>query len=127
MGFGRGHGLLPVGHRPAAVKMRMGETVTTGHLPPEVIQRIVRQNFGRFRLCYENALRTQPSLQGRVAVRFIIGRDGSVGSVANGGSDLPDGNVVGCVQRAFYGLSFPAPESGIVTVTYPIFFSPSGA
>ena len=29
-------------------------------------------------------------------------------------------------QRAFYGLSFPQPEGGIVTVTYPIMFSPGG-
>jgi hypothetical protein len=27
--------------------------------------------------------------------------------------------------RAFYGLSFPQPEHGIVTVTYPFMFSPS--
>jgi hypothetical protein len=96
----------------------------SGRLPPEVIQRIVRQNFGRFRLCYENGLRASPSLTGRVAVRFVIGRDGAVSNVANGGSDLPDPTTVGCVVRAFYGLSFPQPENGIVTVTYPILFSP---
>jgi hypothetical protein len=28
--------------------------------------------------------------------------------------------------RAFYGLSFPQPEGGIVTVTYPISFSSDG-
>src|SRR5689334_9657332 len=49
-----------------------------GRLPPEVIQRIVRQNFGSFRLCYENSLRNCPNLQGRVAVRFVIDSDGSV-------------------------------------------------
>jgi hypothetical protein len=27
------------------------------------------------------------------------------------------------VQRAFYGVSFPQPEGGIVTVSYPIVFS----
>ena len=25
---------------------------------------------------------------------------------------------------AFYGLAFPSPENGIVTVTYPIMFTP---
>ena len=35
-----------------------------GRIPREVIQRIVRQNFGRFRLCYENSLRSNPNLQG---------------------------------------------------------------
>jgi Inner membrane component of T3SS, cytoplasmic domain len=121
-GFGHGH---PRGtHQPKPPTMRVGETVASGHLPPEVIQRIVRQNFGRFRLCYENGLRNSPNLAGRVGVRFVIGRDGAVSNVGNGGSDLPDSAVVSCVVRAFYGLSFPAPDSGIVTVTYPIVFNP---
>jgi hypothetical protein len=123
-GFGRNSGRLAPGHRVASPVVRIGTTTASGHLPAEVIQRIVRQNFGRFRLCYENGLRSSPSLQGRVAVRFVIGRDGAVSSVGNGGSDLPDPGVVSCVVRAFYGLSFPSPESGIVTVVYPIMFSP---
>ena len=41
----------------------MGATSVSGRLPPEVIQRIVRQNFGRFRLCYENGLRSNPNLR----------------------------------------------------------------
>lgn len=125
-GFGSGHGRLGGSHRAKPPQVRMGATQVSGRLPPEVIQRIVRQNFGRFRLCYENGLRNNPNLQGRVSVRFVIGRDGAVSNVANGGSDMPDGGVVSCVVRAFYGLSFPQPEGGIVTVTYPIMFSPGG-
>jgi hypothetical protein len=92
--------------------------------PPEPIQRVIRQSFGRFRLCYENGLRNDPNLQGRVGVRFVIGRDGSVASVMNGGSDLPDAAVVSCVIRAFSALSFPQPERGPVTISYPMVFSP---
>jgi hypothetical protein len=125
-GFGSGRGRLGGSHRAKPPSVRMGATQVSGRLPPEVIQRIVRQNFGRFRLCYENGLRNNPNLQGRVAVRFVIGRDGAVSNVGNGGSDMPDGGVVSCVVRAFYGLSFPQPEGGIVTVTYPIMFSPGG-
>jgi len=123
-GFGSGHGRLGGSHRTSPPKVRMGATTVNGRLPPEVIQRIVRQNYGRFRLCYENGLRNNPNLQGRVSVRFIIGRDGSVSNVGNAGSDLPDPGVVSCVTRAYYGLSFPQPEGGIVTVVYPIMFSP---
>jgi hypothetical protein len=105
-------------------QVRMGAVSVSGRLPPEVIQRIVRQNFGRFRLCYEAGLRNNPNLQGRVAVRFVIGRDGAISNVSNGGSDLPDSGVVSCIVRAYYGLSFPQPEGGIVTVVYPIMLSP---
>ncbi|WP_437952141.1 AgmX/PglI C-terminal domain-containing protein [Sorangium sp. So ce296] len=129
-GFGPGGGasrfINGPGHKVSAPRMGVGSTSVSGRLPPEVIQRIVRQNFGRFRLCYENGLRNSPNLAGRVAVGFTIGRDGAVSSVQNGGSDLPDAGVVACVVRSFYGLSFPPPDAGIVTVTYPILFSPSG-
>jgi hypothetical protein len=123
-GFGSGHGRLGGSHATKAPKVRMGATTVSGRLPPEVIQRIVRQNYGRFRMCYEQGLARNPNLEGRVQVRFVIGRDGSVSNVSNGGSDIPDSAVVQCVIRNYYGLSFPQPEGGIVTVVYPIMFSP---
>jgi Ca-activated chloride channel family protein len=123
-GFGAGHGRLGGSHASKAPQVRMGAATVNGRLPPEVIQRIVRQNFGRFRVCYEGGLRNNPKLEGRVSVRFVIGRDGNVSSTGNGGSDLPDSAVVSCVERAISGLSFPQPEGGIVTVVYPVLFSP---
>lgn len=125
-GNGRSHGVLKGTHVAKAPGIvRVGVANVSGRLPSEIIQRTVRQNFGRFKFCYEAGLRNNPSLQGRVSVRFIIGRDGAVSSSQNGGSDLPDASVVSCVTRAFFGLSFPQPENGIVTVTYPIVFSPA--
>lgn len=124
-GFGNGVGRLSGTRKPKdPPTMRPGTTVVSGRLPPEVIQRVVRQNYGRFRMCYERGLVKNPNLEGRVAVRFVIGSDGAVSTAQNGGSDLPDSSVVGCVVSAFYGVSFPQPENGIVTVSYPIMFSP---
>ena len=123
-GIGSGRGRLGGGHQVKAPRIREGATSVNGRLPPEVIQRIVRQNFGRFRLCYENGLRNNPNLQGRVTVKFVIDRSGAVGMTADGGSDIPDAGVVGCVVRGFGNLSFPQPEGGMVTVVYPIIFNP---
>ena len=39
-------------------------------------------------------------------------------------TDLPDPEVVSCVLRAFYDITFQAPEGGIVTVVYPIMLEP---
>jgi Ca-activated chloride channel family protein len=123
-GFGSGHGRVGGDEKTQPPRLRMGATTVSGKLPAEVIQRIVRQNYGRFRMCYQQGLEKNPNLEGKVAVRFVIGRDGSVSHVGNGGSDLPDSGVVGCVVRAYNGLSFPPPPDGIVTVVYPIKFSP---
>jgi hypothetical protein len=124
-GFGSGGLTTAPRSRPAQVKM--GATTVTPGLPPEVIQRIVRQNFGRFRLCYENGLRSNPKLAGKVAVHFTIGKDGAVsGASLMKDTTMPDANVSACVTRAFIGLSFPQPDGGgVVTVNYPLLFAPA--
>lgn len=104
--------------------IRQGATQVVGKLPPAVIQRVVRLNMGRFRTCYEDNLRTSPNLQGRVAIKFVIGTTGAVTSANDAGSDLPDTGIIKCVQETFATLVFPQPEGGPVTVVYPLVFSP---
>ncbi len=127
-GLGHGHGHLAGTYVPkSGPSLRFPTNVdVNGRIPAEVIQRIVRQNQGRFRNCYENGLRQNPSLTGRVAVRFIIGRDGEVSMSSDSGeSDMPDTGVRACVVKSFYGITFPAPQGGTVKVTYPLMFTPS--
>ena len=108
---------------PASV--REGAPSTSGRLPPEVIQRSVRANMGRFRSCYERGLASNPALEGRVAVKFVIDRSGAVSTAADDGSTLPDPSVVQCIVRQYRSMSFPPPEGGAVTVRYPLDFRPS--
>jgi hypothetical protein len=134
--FASGHGRIGGSHRTKAPSftLRCGHindsvttgcgTIVSGRLPPDVIQRIVRQNFGRFRFCYEQGLRLQPTLSARVTVKFVIDRTGAVSFASDAGSDLPDRDVVACVVRAFTSISFPEPEGGIVNVVYPLVFTP---
>jgi len=125
-GIGHGTGKLPGEHKPGfhGGIREPGPIQANGHLAAEIIQRIVRQNSGRFRFCYEQGLKGNPTLTGRVSVKFMIARDGSVGVAADAGSDIPDSSVTSCVVRSFTAMSFPAPDSGIVTVTYPLMFTP---
>jgi hypothetical protein len=95
-----------------------------GRLPPEVIQRIVRQNHGRFRQCYVDTFPGEAKPTTRVSVGFVIGRDGSVTNVSTRSDG--EGRIAPCVARAFYALSFPQPEGGVVVVTYPLVFTTDG-
>jgi hypothetical protein len=122
VGVGRGH--MPRAHTPHIKGLRYADPQVNGRLAAEVIRRIVRMNDGRYRNCYESALRTNPSLQGRVTVKFMIDRTGAVALAADGGSDIPDEGVRRCVVSSFLSLSFPAPENGAVSVVYPIVFNP---
>ncbi len=92
--------------------------------PPEVIQRVVRANFGRFRSCYEESLRNSPNLLGRVEVTFLIETDGQVSAVLASGDIVSDA-VISCVGTAFEALRFPRPVKRL-QVSYPIFFTPHG-
>jgi tetratricopeptide (TPR) repeat protein len=123
-GFGSGYGRLGGAHRVEPPRVRAGTPQVSGRIPTEVIQRIARQNFGRFRLCYENGLRERPDLAGRMAVRFVIQRDGSVSQAAVMDLGTLTPQVASCVARAFYALSFPAPEGSTITVVYPLTFGP---
>jgi hypothetical protein len=114
-------------------------TPVSGRLAPVRIQQVIRAQFGTMRLCYEDGLKRNPKLEGRVAAKFVIGRDGTVTDVADvddvppdpfdwgfpaSGARMPDRVVAACVIAAFRKLVFPQPERGIVTVIYPIMFSP---
>jgi hypothetical protein len=107
------------------VSVNDGGAPQLGRLPPEVIQQIVRDEYARLRGCYEEGLRRDPNLTGRVATRFVIARDGSVSQVSDGGSDLPDPVALECIFDVFRTLKFPRPDGGIITVVYPIVFSPA--
>lgn len=93
-------------------------------LPPEVVRRILRQNFGRFRLCYQAAAASDPTLAGTVSVRFVIESDGAVGAVMDAGSTLGDTDAVECVERGIQHLAFPMPSAGALTVTETLYFTP---
>ena len=117
-------GFLSVACTPSAVSTGRDVTRVSGRLDPAHIQRVVRSNYGGFRRCYESGLARYPALEGRVQVRFVIGRDGRVQDAKSVGSTMPDQHVVNCVVSKYYGLTFSPPEGGIVIVVYPIMFAP---
>lgn len=99
------------------------ELVTKGKLPATVIQRILRQNARPLRTCYEQGLKRNPELEGRVVVRFTINASGKVNQRGIVGS-LPDPLVKRCLGQEIAKLNFPQPEAGVVEVEYPIVFTP---
>ncbi len=123
-GYGAGNGRLGGSHKTKAATVRPGSAEVSGSLPAEVIQRIMRASAPRFRFCYQKALQADPTLAGRITVRFVIDRSGAVPSAKDAGSTLASPEVVSCVLSVITTLSFPAPEGGIVTVTYPFMFAP---
>jgi hypothetical protein len=128
-GLGGASDQIPL--RAAAVRtpneLRPGAATVTGPgvrgaFSADVVKRIVRQNFPRFRLCFENGLRDHPDLEGQITTRFEIDGNGLVTSANIADSSLKDPTVEACVARGFGAISFPKPSGGAVKVSYTIAF-----
>ncbi len=61
---------------------------------------------------------------GKIGTLGHADADGSVSSVEDAGSDLPDAQVVSCVVGTYNSLAFPQPDDGSVRVVYSLTFSP---
>jgi hypothetical protein len=94
-----------------------------GKLSKDVVRRILRANFPRFRACYEHNLKRDPNLKGTVSARFIIDKTGAVESATLAGGTLTDPQMNACYLGVFRTLSFPEPEEGKVLVKYGVDFS----
>jgi len=125
-GFGNGRGQLGGGHHVNAPRVRLGNMTVSGGLASVVIQRIVRQSFGRFRLCYETGRQKDSKLGGAVVTRFIIDAKGAVSKAEpDPCTTMPDADVTSCVVRGLSALKFPPADDGDTSVVFPLLFSPS--
>ncbi|MFO0590106.1 MAG: AgmX/PglI C-terminal domain-containing protein [Polyangiaceae bacterium] len=103
-------------------------TPASENLPPQAIQSTIQAHNGAFRACYDAGLERDSLLTGTVWVKLVIARDGSLESTTiEPKTDLPDPEAVSCVLNEMKALTFPAPETGKVTVNYPISFAVSAA
>ena len=69
--------------------------------------------------------RRDPTLAGRILVRFAVDPRGRVIVASDGGTTVADPAVIRCVLGAFAAMTFPArPQGGAVWTTYLITFPP---
>jgi Redoxin len=124
IGLGNLGRLAPGGYESKShATVRVADIHATGDLPVEIIRRIMRQELGRYRLCYEEGLRKNPKLAGRLSGHFTIGKDGTIESDPSvTKSRLADDRVVQCVLNGMRALSFPQPNAGVVNVDFELLF-----
>lgn len=103
--------------------MRQGTITAGGKLSQDAVQKAVRQHFGQFLTCYEKGLEKNDKLEGKILTSFSVDAKGKVSKVKDAGSDMPDKDVVTCVQKVFPDITFP-PSEGTSTVTYPLLLAP---
>ena len=115
------------GERQVRAKMKRGNAAVTGGtgtLSGSEVRRVVSRAIGGIKACYERELRRNPTLGGRVTVRFTIGGGGRVVSASASNNTITP-SVGSCIVARIRSLRFPPPEGGNVTFSYPFFFQPS--
>ena len=96
-----------------------------GGLEPYVVRRIVSRRMNDVNFCYEHALAANPTLTGRIVVKFKIGAPGDVVASEVQSSTMANPAVEACVAAVVSKWGFPyAQPPGPVTVTYPFAFTP---
>lgn len=96
----------------------------TGELNPQEVNRVIGLKMGAIKSCYERALRRDPSLQGKLVIRFTIAGSGMV-TAARAVENALTPEVASCVEAAFKRFRFPQPDGGSLTMESPFMFMPS--
>jgi hypothetical protein len=98
--------------------------ISDGRLDKEAVRRVVRASTKNLLSCLADAPHAHGGAAGHVAVTFTVGTFGQVVAAHDVGGDVPV-DVRACIVRGFYMLTFPAPERGTATVTYPLLLAPA--
>jgi outer membrane biosynthesis protein TonB len=90
------------------------------------LTKYVKTRLRAIQACYEKELKRNPSLKGKVVVRFNILTSGRTGDIEIEENTLGDEAVGSCIRNVIRVWTFPFKPDDAVPVAYPFVFSPSG-
>jgi outer membrane biosynthesis protein TonB len=96
-----------------------------GQLDPNIVVREVKARMGAIKACYERALKRNPGLAGKIAIRWTITGAGTVTGVDVDQDSMGDSEVTNCMKSRIATWRFPAPSGGAVEVSFPFVFQAS--
>ncbi|MGQ0507463.1 MAG: AgmX/PglI C-terminal domain-containing protein [Myxococcaceae bacterium] len=91
----------------------------------EALGRYVKQRLKAIQNCYEKELKRNPSLKGKVVVRFSITPQGRASDVEIEENTVGNEAVSSCIRTVIRTWIFPFKPADDVAVAYPFVFSPA--
>ena len=102
-----------------------GDPIIMGALDKSLIDRVIKRHMNQIKYCYQKQLTKNPNLGGKITVKFVISKDGSVSKASTKKSTMGNSAVESCINSRFMMSKFPRPKGGgIVIVSYPFIFAP---
>jgi hypothetical protein len=97
-----------------------GEKHMEGNVPPEAVAKVVKQNSGGLRACYEHALKRKPDLQyvSTVTARFEVKNTGHAINVSF--RPHTDGEMEKCMAATMGKWKFPVFQGDPVAFEQPV-------
>jgi outer membrane biosynthesis protein TonB len=84
----------------------------------------VKARMGLIKTCYENGLKRNPSLKGKISVRFTILETGGLADIGAAQNSMGAPDVAACIVNTMRSWRTQFRPSGPVTVEYPFVFQP---
>lgn len=108
-----------------AIQLR-GKVTATGKTkkPVSNFDRVVATQRARLRACYQNELKRDPGLEGKIVVGLEIAASGEVADAKIEKNEKMSPPVTSCVLNAFKHARFDAPADGATTGTVEVAFQP---
>lgn len=111
---------------PPAFRVAVEDPILMGGIDKSAIDAVIKRHMSQIRYCYQRELTKTPSLSGKISVKFIIAKDGSVSSSTVANSSMGSPAVESCVTGRFLRMQFPELRGGgIAVVKYPFVFAQS--
>jgi TonB family protein len=99
--------------------------VDSADVDREKLAAYVRARKGAIQGCYEKELKRNPSLKGKIVVRFTITTQGRTSDIEIEENTLGNEAVGACIKTTIRGWNFPFKPPSDVPVAYPFVFSPA--
>jgi hypothetical protein len=95
-----------------------------GTIDAKAVETFINGRFSALRACYENRLKVNPMLQGKLDLAIGVSSAGKVTSVSAEEDQLRDSIMLQCVKSTIRGWTFPKPEGGRVVIGKTFNFKP---
>ncbi len=112
-------------HAVRATVKDSAPTDVDGSLDPSVIVKEIRGRIRAVTACYEAGLKRNPSIGGKLVLRFTVSTVGKVTAAEIENDTMHDDEVASCIKSRVMSWRFPAPSGGEVQFSYPFIFQAS--
>jgi hypothetical protein len=100
--------------------------VESSSVDKDALNKFVKFRLRSVQSCYEKELRLNPTLKGKIVVRFTVTTQGRVGEASIDSDSMHAENVSSCIVRLIKTWIFPFKPEEDVPVSFPFVFQPGG-